>query len=238
MRLYFASIIGGLTRKFHSSSLAKPPLHSHVVLNMKFELRLAAPDDVEALCQAFFSGFEENLIAKYAFPSTSSDVWKFWRKGMACDIQDPEMLLQVVEDVSTSPPTLVSFAKWRTVPAGADLPPPTNEWPKGGDHELATAFFGTGWRKHKEIMGGRAHLYLELLSTRKEYQGKGAGSILVKWGVDKADADVWECYLGSSAEAKGLYEKYGFAEVERFTYCDGAHAQSFMRRDVRQKWQK
>ena len=201
---------------------------------MEFKLRLATPDDVEALCETFFSGFVENLIAIHAFPSTSSDVQEFWRRGMASDIEDSDMCLVVVDDISTSPPTLIALAKWRFVPAGADLPPPTNEWPEGGDHELATTFFFEGWRMHKGIMGGRPHWYLELLSTRKEYQRKGVGRILMEWGVEKADADGWECYLGSSAEGKGLYEKYGFMEVERRTHFEGKFQQVFMRRDSRE----
>ncbi|SPO00364.1 uncharacterized protein DNG_03209 [Cephalotrichum gorgonifer] len=201
---------------------------------MDLKLRLATLDDVEALCKTFFSGFADNLIAKYAFPPTSADVWDFWRQVMAHDIGDTNMHVVVVDDVSTTPPTLLAFGKWKVVQAEVDLPPPPTKWPEGGDQELAAAFFGNVWKKHVEIMSGRPHWCLVLLSTRKEFQRMGAGNILVKWGVEKADADGWECYLGSSVEARGLYEKYGFKEVDSLTYCNGEFYQSLMRRDKRQ----
>jgi hypothetical protein len=42
---------------------------------------------------------------------------------------------------------------------------------------------------------------------------RGAGSMLVKWGTDQADERGIPCYLESSPEGFGLYNKHGFKEV-------------------------
>jgi len=56
---------------------------------------------------------------------------------------------------------------------------------------------------------------LELVATRKEWQGRGAAGMLLRWGVQRADEDGVEAYLEASPEGKPVYERYGFREVER-----------------------
>ena len=202
---------------------------------MELKVRSATPDDVEALCQTFFSSFGNETIATRCFPSTAASSWHFWRKNMADDLQALGTHFIVVDDVSTVPPTMAAFGQWRFMASGADIqqPPSKSEWPEDGDQELAALFFDDMWRKHKDIMGDRPHWYLELLSTRNEYQRKGIGRILLQWGIDKADADGLECYLGSTPQGKGLYEKFGFKEVKEagnFT-LDGVVIETYMRRD-------
>ncbi|KAL2113936.1 hypothetical protein VUR80DRAFT_1789 [Thermomyces stellatus] len=203
---------------------------------MELKLRLASRDDVEALCETFFSGFADEFVAQRVFPSTSTSAWDFWRRDMTEGLRDPNAHMVVVEDTSATPPTMVAFAKWSVVAAGADLPPPPTEWPEGADHELGTNFFGEMWRKHKEIMRGQPHWYLELLSTKKEYQRKGAGRMLLRWGLDRADADCWDCFLAATPAGRGLYEKFGFSEVDerhRYIHSDGKLLQLYMRRNKR-----
>ena len=69
--------------------------------------------------------------------------------------------------------------------------------------------------KRKENMSGRKHWYLELLATRPEWQGKGAGGLMLDWGCARADGDGVETYLESSPAGKRLYEKKGFKELDR-----------------------
>ena len=60
---------------------------------------------------------------------------------------------------------------------------------------------------------------LSFIATRPEYRGQGAGRILLKWGLDKADRDGLEAFLESSTYARPIYARYGFEPVrslERF----------------------
>lgn len=64
-------------------------------------------------------------------------------------------------------------------------------------------------------MKGRKHWYLEILATRPEYQGRGAGGQLLRWGIGRADEEETEAYLEASPDGKPIYEHLGFSEVDR-----------------------
>ncbi|RDW56654.1 hypothetical protein BP6252_14067 [Coleophoma cylindrospora] len=51
---------------------------------------------------------------------------------------------------------------------------------------------------------------LDILSTHPEHQRRGAGSLLVKWGTDIADAMGVPAYIEGSIYARRLYEQNGF----------------------------
>lgn len=52
-------------------------------------------------------------------------------------------------------------------------------------------------------------LDLDMLGTRPDYHRKGLGSMLLKWGLEKADRDRLEVYISASPQGRPLYERYG-----------------------------
>lgn len=52
-----------------------------------------------------------------------------------------------------------------------------------------------------------------MIATAPEFQGQGAGSALIRWGLARADAEGLDAYLESSPDALSLYRKHGFEEV-------------------------
>lgn len=64
-------------------------------------------------------------------------------------------------------------------------------------------------------MKGRKHWYLEFIATRQEWQGKGVGGMLMRWGLERSDGDGAETYLEASPEGLPVYRRFGFEEVER-----------------------
>jgi ribosomal protein S18 acetylase RimI-like enzyme len=56
---------------------------------------------------------------------------------------------------------------------------------------------------------------LEIVAADPKYQGKGAGSQLMRWGLEQADAQGAEAYLEASPEAVPLYRKLGFEEADK-----------------------
>jgi GNAT superfamily N-acetyltransferase len=55
---------------------------------------------------------------------------------------------------------------------------------------------------------------LDMLSTHPDHQYRGAGSMLVKWGTDIADAMGVKAYIEGTIVAKHLYESHGFVASE------------------------
>lgn len=58
------------------------------------------------------------------------------------------------------------------------------------------------------------HAVLALLVTRPDFQGKGAGSALIKHGLAVADELDLPTWLEASEAGYPLYKKLGFEDVE------------------------
>lgn len=58
---------------------------------------------------------------------------------------------------------------------------------------------------------------LEILAVEPQSQGRGAGSMLVKWGTDLADSMGAEAVVEGSDAGKPLYEKHGYTSLQRVT---------------------
>lgn len=56
---------------------------------------------------------------------------------------------------------------------------------------------------------------LEIIAVDPAVQGKGAGSLMLNWGVSRADEASHEAYLEASPDAVSVYEKFGFREAGR-----------------------
>ncbi|KAI4741409.1 hypothetical protein E4T50_08194 [Aureobasidium sp. EXF-12298] len=79
--------------------------------------------------------------------------------------------------------------------------------------------FRTASMKNKrEILAGKAHAALRVLSTLPAAQRKGAGTAGLIWGLRKTDELELPAYLVSSGMARSLYAKHGFSEVSTVVY--------------------
>lgn len=156
---------------------------------MPLTIRPATPSDAPVLTEIYLSAFTHDAISRLVFPRGPATT-AFWTNSILEEIQDPHAhFLCVVETPSTGTNAtgsdqerLIAYAKWNAPSAPHPNPDELPRWPEGGDSELADSFFGTLMRKHAEVMGDRKHWYLEILATRVEDQGKGAGGLLIKWG--------------------------------------------------------
>jgi GNAT superfamily N-acetyltransferase len=81
---------------------------------------------------------------------------------------------------------------------------------------------------------------LDLLLTDPKHQGRGAGSLLIKWGVRLADELKINAYLESSPMAHRLYAKHGFQDIDEMVFDiaawggSGTHTTSYMLRPIPQ----
>jgi len=83
-------------------------------------------------------------------------------------------------------------------------------------------------------------LALHTLAVHPDYQRRGCGSMLVKWGVEKADAVGRKCYLESTPAAYPLYQRYGWADVDEIVldlvkFGEGEHRIKIMMREPKVK---
>jgi GNAT superfamily N-acetyltransferase len=63
----------------------------------------------------------------------------------------------------------------------------------------------------KDIMGSSSpYFMLNTLATHREHQRRGAGKMLLNWGLRKADEEGLTTYLDATGVARGMYERAGF----------------------------
>jgi ribosomal protein S18 acetylase RimI-like enzyme len=67
-------------------------------------------------------------------------------------------------------------------------------------------------------LGMRPHMHLSDLATRLAHRRRGAGSMLIRWGLEKANEKGMEAYLEASEQTRLLYEKFGFKVAEQFKF--------------------
>ncbi|KIM98530.1 hypothetical protein OIDMADRAFT_181868 [Oidiodendron maius Zn] len=81
------------------------------------------------------------------------------------------------------------------------------EMPEGADTKLIGYFMETV-KAHKAGLGIEELAELQILSICPEYQRKGVGSALLKLALEESDKNWEKMYVRSSAEGRGLYEKF------------------------------
>lgn len=185
------------------------------------------------MTEIFLDAFSGNTVGRTFFPRHSWSAQRFWTNALTEEIHDPHARFLIVADSSDKP---IAFAKW-VAPLPPGTPPPPlpeeSEWPEDGDPKLAVVFFRELAARHAEIMGQRRHWYLEIIVTRGDYQGRGAGGMMMQWGVQEADKDGVESYLDATPEGKPLYERFGFESVDEWPFFDDEYRHSFMVRQPR-----
>ncbi|KAF2203085.1 acyl-CoA N-acyltransferase [Delitschia confertaspora ATCC 74209] len=89
---------------------------------------------------------------------------------------------------------------------------------KESDPRVWKAFFNMLNGAKREILGQRPYLILQTLVTHPNHERKGAGSALLRWGLEQADAKGVETYLEASQIGAPLYARYGFQPVKDLVF--------------------
>jgi GNAT superfamily N-acetyltransferase len=71
--------------------------------------------------------------------------------------------------------------------------------------------------RKREYLGQRPYYCLDTLATLGKHERRGAGSLLVKWGCERADEAGVEAYLEASEMGEPMYRRHGFESKEVMT---------------------
>ncbi|KAL1843826.1 hypothetical protein VTJ49DRAFT_7177 [Mycothermus thermophilus] len=201
----------------------------------RIRIREATQADADTIAAIHFGAFEDSIMDQLMFPGgPSADAkQKFAARIFPRPVTDGEAppksqtfvyvakLLPNDESAGTSG-EVVAFAKWRLQAE----PLPEEEWKKdqfecttevfgeGCDITVINAFIGEMTRMSQRLAKGEAALYLGILACTPSRQRLGAGSALMKWGVDLADRLGLPAWVEASPIGYGLYRKFGYQDVD------------------------
>jgi GNAT superfamily N-acetyltransferase len=127
--------------------------------------------------------------------------------------------------VDTTTGEVVAAARWRYVKPkqdGAkertwdeveasflDIMQPYDE----SEPKMLDALFELFNANKRENLGTRPYYCLDTLATLAKHERRGAGSLLVKWGCDRADEAGVEAYLEASEIGAPMYARHGFVAL-------------------------
>ncbi|KAI0175588.1 acyl-CoA N-acyltransferase [Hypoxylon sp. FL1284] len=182
---------------------------------MPLELRTADGSDARRAAEIESAAYAPNPFNPILFPGPFPPEAVDGRARQLreeLETDDSTRWLKVVDTELAPEQQTVAFAKWHVY---TERPRPTpRTFGPGCNVEACKLLFGGIAEKRTRILGDRSYCYLALLHTEPKYQGRGAGGMLVEWGIQEARKHNMIAYLESSESGHSLYKKYGFRDVE------------------------
>ncbi|KAH9896248.1 acyl-CoA N-acyltransferase [Xylariomycetidae sp. FL2044] len=177
--------------------------------------------DVEEVFDAYFASFAKEPILDFLFPGgvdrpahTAGTVqwWNHDKDGYN------------VKCVDTDTGKIVGMASWDIFwkPDEKDRwkKPEGIPWLSGKDKERAENVVVPSWDMREKLLGKRRYAYVSTMAVHPDHQRRGAGRLLMQWGMDVAEKMGLPVYLESTEPGYPLYQHMGF---ERLTHVSLIH---------------
>ncbi|KAI0970301.1 acyl-CoA N-acyltransferase [Xylaria arbuscula] len=187
---------------------------------MPLELQIAteadAPRGAQIEKDAFGPDEFSPILFPGPFPEPAPGQWTRAEELANVLRTDPSTRWLKVVDTDIAPTEdnkqMIGFAQWN-INDGSQIPPPPRVFGAGCNAEACDAVF-KGLQKIRLAYLEKKHLHLRLLFVDPEHQRRGAGAILIKWGVDKAKELGLPAYVEASTTGHPLYLRSGFHDID------------------------
>ncbi|PSS07118.1 hypothetical protein M430DRAFT_71885, partial [Amorphotheca resinae ATCC 22711] len=165
------------------------------------------------IASVHLAAFSSNILLHAQFPTPASllALREFLRQDTLRDLRDPGKAVLVVRDTKASN-LIVGFAKWDL--PGHDASHSDITWPEGCREEYLKGYYEKVMAARDRVMGGRHCYCLTYVGTLPDYRGRGVGTMLTEWGLERARADRIPIYLDSTLSASSLYRRLGFVALD------------------------
>lgn len=82
-------------------------------------------------------------------------------------------------------------------------------WLQGLERERAEALINPLWEAREKLWLNERYIYCHVMAVHPEYQRRGIGELIFKFGTSIAEQTALPVYVESSKEGVKLYEKVG-----------------------------
>ncbi|RYP76454.1 hypothetical protein DL769_003620 [Monosporascus sp. CRB-8-3] len=196
----------------------------------QLHMRAATHEDAPRIAEIHMAAFGPNamLHAQFPTPAIRKGLQICIEKKALADIDDPKTTVLVVtgsDDPEKNVGVVIAFAKWsHPVLPGEDYVEPPWIWPEGTDLDTLGAWTAKAAEAESRSVGDAPCYRLSFIGTDPTYGHRGAGHLLVQWGIQQSKASGSSLYLESTVEAAPFYKKNGFTAGETISlpiYVDG-----------------
>ncbi|KAB8070954.1 acyl-CoA N-acyltransferase [Aspergillus leporis] len=194
---------------------------------MHIQTRYAVESDASQLAQINVTSFSPSPFYRHTFADVSVSALHTLKYARALQkFTDPKTHVQVAIDPETG--LVLGSTRW-AIPLHYQQKPgslcelpedaikmaadPEKFLPENMNKQFYALFFGM-LKSMRAKYVNNDDIVLEYLAISPEQQGKGIGSQLLQWGIQKADALNARIYLEASVEGYPLYKKYGWRLLE------------------------
>jgi ribosomal protein S18 acetylase RimI-like enzyme len=118
---------------------------------------------------------------------------------------------------------VVGMALWDIYLTPSAWRKPEISWLEGKDRERAEALVSPLWSAREKMWLDQKYLYCHVIAVRPDYQRKGVGQLLMKYGISVAQQAELPIYIESSKEAVKLYEKMGCRRLKERVEHEADH---------------
>ncbi|EFX00190.1 gcn5-related n-acetyltransferase [Grosmannia clavigera kw1407] len=222
----------------HQQTRHSTPVFYTMTLRGQLRVRQAVAADIDAITQVYFAAFGPDPMSPAMYPPagvpTADVVAKFAGSifdeaapgtGREVPVVVAEMLRDHKDEAEEEGYEIVAFGKYVVYHRERT----EEEWTKpvvfteemlgqGADLDVFNGFIGGLHRKRAAVVRGAAHVYLNILAAAPDRQRLGAGSAILRWGAELADAAGLPLWLEASPTGYPLYLRHGFVPVDVLDY--------------------
>ncbi|KAF4635966.1 hypothetical protein G7Y89_g2126 [Cudoniella acicularis] len=184
---------------------------------MVLQISHATPADVDRIASVHLAAFDFNILLHAQFPTPASlaSLKTFLVQEMLHSIENLEASRKVVLVVRDSEAIdqIISFAKW-DLPGIQQNHPVEVSWHEDVNQGFLKQYYNLAEAAKDRVVGKEKCYRMTFLGTDPLFQGRGAATLLIKWGIEKAKQDKLPIYLESTIAAASLYRRLGFIAVD------------------------
>ncbi|RHZ59232.1 hypothetical protein CDV55_106321 [Aspergillus turcosus] len=148
------------------------------------------------------------LLAQFPTPAVRKGLRMSLIDKAIKEIRDPQWEVLVVREEHDR---VISFAKWcLPVSESTVYEEEPWRWPEGTNKATLNTWSETVEQAVDIIMGKTPCYRLSFIATDPAYVRRGAGSLLVNWGIERSKKENLPIALESTLDAVPFYLKFGF----------------------------
>ncbi|KAK3046085.1 hypothetical protein LTR09_012400 [Extremus antarcticus] len=186
---------------------------------MGLDVEPADESDMDRLIEIQFSAFEGDPYHEALYPGDHFSP-ALRRSARVRYIQEwrEDVSVRWMKCTDRQTGTICGFAKWNLYET--DRPEeewkkrPLVDWCSGRNAEVAENFLYANAAMREKTWGGRPYSLLNILCVHRDFQRRGAGTLLVQWGLVHSERVGLPAYLEASPAGFPLYLKLGFHQID------------------------